>query len=1058
MSIQIKKKFIKSQVIDGTKVLFLNEDSFKALNSQGEATELFKLSSGDKLVMLQMPQVSSDPVADEDLSRKKYVDDSLEVEMLAREAGDEALSEDLATETAARIAAVSAEQAARDAAILVETNARIASDNLLLPLDGSRGMVGDLSMAGVSSPVEASVFNGDTLTLFIDSDYYQFGDMAKSLLIVPIGTTLTGTENTFYAPSMGNSFVFNWTQLVEGMYDFYAVDSGFGFNPNAAIKLGVFRSEPLQFFPHSELGVNNKIVNVADGVDANDAVNKSQLDAEIARATAAEVAEAAARAAEDLTFLKLDGSRSMEGNLNMEKLSSESGGGIVSSYNVYQPPGQEGTSAWRINFVLNDPTNIFQYGGDFWEGSDDGSLSGFQNNPPNGPLSAGIGYITGPFGVRIFWAVPKQPGGMVSNFAAAVKIGTLDYSKTDSTAFTPEGGVGVTVKYKIVGLADGVSENDAVNKSQLDAAVSGINSDISDAETSLAAETAAREAADIALDERLDVLEGADTVEGSVAKAEKDAKDHADSIVAIEEAARIAGDAALQSDIDAEEARALAAEGVLQSNIDSEETRAMAAETTLQSNIDAEETRAMAAEGVLQSNIDVEKSRIDAILLASDADKDSFAEIVALINSVDIENDNVFASYVLSNDAALAAEVAAREAADSAEATIRAAADVVLTDDLAAEIARATAAEVALDARLDVLETDPTTKTYVDQQISSVTSDITDLDGYAQDIRSDLDEEILDRVADVNAEEARAMAAEAALSASISSEAAARAAADSAEQAARIAGDAAEASAREAAISAEQAAREAEDLTFFKHDGSRQMTGGLNMGGFVISDAAPAVFATDVMNAGQVFQEITDAVALEAAAREAADVALQSAIDAEEVRALAAEASLQSELDAEEAARAAQDLVLDSKIDTKFQESKDYTDQKVADLVASAPAVLDTLKELADALGGDANFATTVASQIANAANDLGDRFMYEQFVVDAGMISAGYMELGYKGFAASMVVSNGRLMMFEGEDYSVSVVGGKSRLTFMGSILPSEAEALEIGDIIKVKYLKDVR
>ena len=38
---------------------------------------------------------------------------------------------------------------------------------------------------------------------------------------------------------------------------------------------------------------------------------------------------------------------------------------------------------------------------------------------------------------------------------------------------------------------------------------------------------------------------------------------------------------------------------------------------------------------------------------------------------------------------------------------------------------------------------------------------------------------------------------------------------------------------------------------------------------------------------------------------------------------------------------------------------------KVSALVASAPETLDTLKELADALGNDPNFATTVAGQIA---------------------------------------------------------------------------------------------
>ena len=46
-----------------------------------------------------------------------------------------------------------------------------------------------------------------------------------------------------------------------------------------------------------------------------------------------------------------------------------------------------------------------------------------------------------------------------------------------------------------------------------------------------------------------------------------------------------------------------------------------------------------------------------------------------------------------------------------------------------------------------------------------------------------------------------------------------------------------------------------------------------------------------------------------------------------------------------------------------------YVDTKVANLVSSAPETLDTLNELADALGNDPNFATTIASQIGNKAN-----------------------------------------------------------------------------------------
>lgn len=87
--------------------------------------------------------------------------------------------------------------------------------------------------------------------------------------------------------------------------------------------------------------------------------------------------------------------------------------------------------------------------------------------------------------------------------------------------------------------------------------------------------------------------------------------------------------------------------------------------------------RVTSAEGsitTLTSGLATEKGRVDAILNASQADKDSFAEIVTLINSVDTANDQAFAGYVLSNDAAVAA-VASRattleEEMDAAEAAI----------------------------------------------------------------------------------------------------------------------------------------------------------------------------------------------------------------------------------------------------------------------------------------------------------------------------------------------------------------------------------------------------
>lgn len=52
--------------------------------------------------------------------------------------------------------------------------------------------------------------------------------------------------------------------------------------------------------------------------------------------------------------------------------------------------------------------------------------------------------------------------------------------------------------------------------------------------------------------------------------------------------------------------------------------------------------------------------------------------------------------------------------------------------------------------------------------------------------------------------------------------------------------------------------------------------------------------------------------------------------------------------------------------DTKFTAANSYTDTKVASLVDAAPSTLNTLNELAAALGDDPNFATTVTNSIAS--------------------------------------------------------------------------------------------
>ena len=53
-----------------------------------------------------------------------------------------------------------------------------------------------------------------------------------------------------------------------------------------------------------------------------------------------------------------------------------------------------------------------------------------------------------------------------------------------------------------------------------------------------------------------------------------------------------------------------------------------------------------------------------------------------------------------------------------------------------------------------------------------------------------------------------------------------------------------------------------------------------------------------------------------------------------------------------------------SQLSNTIQQLEAYTDSAITGLVNSAPATLDTLKELSDALGADANFATTTATAL----------------------------------------------------------------------------------------------
>ena len=93
-----------------------------------------------------------------------------------------------------------------------------------------------------------------------------------------------------------------------------------------------------------------------------------------------------------------------------------------------------------------------------------------------------------------------------------------------------------------------------------------------------------------------------------------------------------------------------------------------------------------------ETQITTNKNNITAILSASTADADSFAEIVSLINSVDLENDQAFASFYTSSNGRLNTLEAA---SSSFSSTLNSLDDTYATDAELSAVSGALAAEIS---------------------------------------------------------------------------------------------------------------------------------------------------------------------------------------------------------------------------------------------------------------------------------------------------------------------------------------------------------------------------
>ena len=286
-------------------------------------------------------------------------------------------------------------------------------------------------------------------------------------------------------------------------------------------------------------------------------------------------------------------------------------------------------------------------------------------------------------------------------------------------------------------------------------------------------------------------------------------------------------------------------------------------------------------------------------------------------------------AYVMSREASIRSDFAAADAAELARAL---AAEAALQAEINAEEARALAAEAAI--RSEFASAD-----------AAIISDLDDLDAYAQEIRSDLDQEVLDRITDVNAEETRALAAEAFLQSEIDAEETLRASEDF-----RILNeskqytDSSISNLIDAAPEAYDTLREIAEYIASDQTATSQILSQLY-------DHETRLDVIEGTGEGSIAKAEADAMAYtdaEKARAMAAEAALQAEIDAEEARAmaaeaaelaraLAAEAEIRSDLDDLDAY--AQEIRSDlDDLDAYAQEIRSDLDQEVLDRIADVNA------------------------------------------------------------------------------------------------------------------------
>lgn len=314
MSSQIKKKFIESNAIDGSKLLLSSNETVRSKKADGSVADLFKLDVSDKLMFLVSPKNASNPVDADDLARKGYVDqkiadlvDSAPALLDTLNELAAAISDDpnFATTVTSAVASV---QSGLDAEITRAEGVEADLQGQITALSGSSGS----DLANEIARAEA----------------------AEAALQSEIDTTQVGagleTDGSYTAP-MSSNYLGSATSLkdADSVLDSQIKSVADGLAQEVLDRASDVDAEESRALAAEGVIADNLAQEILDRTADVDAEESRAIAAEgvIASGLAQEILDRAAdvdaeetRASnEEATLVKLDGSRPMTGSLDMDQ-------------------------------------------------------------------------------------------------------------------------------------------------------------------------------------------------------------------------------------------------------------------------------------------------------------------------------------------------------------------------------------------------------------------------------------------------------------------------------------------------------------------------------------------------------------------------------------------------------------------------------------------------------------------------------------------------------------------------------------------------------------------